>query len=152
MTNVTIIGTGNMGFPMAARLLKAGHDVAVYNRTRAKAGRHMHLDDFVAVLPKLKNQHIVITHVSRRIGIRKARHLLRREGYAVDDHWLTTREQTDAFKAEHGVKTTPQVFIDGQRIGGYDDLRKFFGKRVAEPGATSYRPVVALFAMTLLKS
>ena len=80
----------------------------------------------------------------------KARHLLRREGYAVDDHWLTTREQTDAFKAEHGVKTTPQVFIDGQRIGGYDDLRKFFGKRVAEPGATSYRPVVALFAMTLL--
>ncbi|MBX3143833.1 MAG: NAD(P)-dependent oxidoreductase [Trueperaceae bacterium] len=31
------IGTGNMGFPMAARLLKAGFDVAVYNRTRAKA-------------------------------------------------------------------------------------------------------------------
>ncbi|MBX3139125.1 MAG: NAD(P)-dependent oxidoreductase [Trueperaceae bacterium] len=31
------IGTGNMGFPMAARLLKAGFDVAVYNRTRSKA-------------------------------------------------------------------------------------------------------------------
>jgi 3-hydroxyisobutyrate dehydrogenase-like beta-hydroxyacid dehydrogenase len=31
------IGTGRMGFPMAARLLKAGADVAVYNRTRAKA-------------------------------------------------------------------------------------------------------------------
>ena len=80
----------------------------------------------------------------------KAKHLLRREGYEVDDHWLTTREATDAFKAEHGVKTTPQVFIGGKRIGGYDDLRKHFGKRVAEPGATSYRPVVALFAMTLL--
>ena len=80
----------------------------------------------------------------------KSRHLLRRRGYEVDDHWLTTREETDAFKAEHGVRTTPQVFIDGQRIGGYDDLRKFFGKPVAEPGATSYRPVVALFAMTLL--
>ena len=80
----------------------------------------------------------------------KALHLLRREGYEVDDRWLTTREATDAFKAEHGVKTTPQVFIDGQRIGGYDDLRRHFGKRVAEPGATSYRPVVALFAMTLL--
>lgn len=38
----------------------------------------------------------------------KARHLLRRQGFAVDDHWLTTREETDAFKAEHGVKTTPQ--------------------------------------------
>ena len=80
----------------------------------------------------------------------KALDLLRRRGYEVDDHWLTTREETDAFKAEHGVKTTPQVFIDGQRIGGYDDLRRHFGKRVAEPGATSYRPVAALFAMTLL--
>ena len=80
----------------------------------------------------------------------KALHLLRREGYEVDDRWLTTREATDAFKAEHAVKTTPQVFIDGRRIGGYDDLRRHFGKRVAEPGATSYRPVVALFAMTLL--
>ncbi len=31
------IGTGRMGFPMAERLLKAGCDVAVYNRTRSKA-------------------------------------------------------------------------------------------------------------------
>jgi 3-hydroxyisobutyrate dehydrogenase len=31
------IGTGRMGFPMAERLLKAGHDVSIWNRTRAKA-------------------------------------------------------------------------------------------------------------------
>jgi 3-hydroxyisobutyrate dehydrogenase-like beta-hydroxyacid dehydrogenase len=31
------IGTGRMGFPMALRLAKAGCDIAVYNRTRAKA-------------------------------------------------------------------------------------------------------------------
>jgi 3-hydroxyisobutyrate dehydrogenase-like beta-hydroxyacid dehydrogenase len=31
------IGTGRMGFQMAKRLLAAGHDVTVYNRTRAKA-------------------------------------------------------------------------------------------------------------------
>jgi 3-hydroxyisobutyrate dehydrogenase len=31
------IGTGRMGFQLALRLLNAGHDVAVYNRTRAKA-------------------------------------------------------------------------------------------------------------------
>jgi 3-hydroxyisobutyrate dehydrogenase len=31
------IGTGRMGFPMAARLAKAGGKVAAYNRTRAKA-------------------------------------------------------------------------------------------------------------------
>jgi glutaredoxin len=80
----------------------------------------------------------------------KARDLLRREGFAVEDHGLTSREAVDAFKAEHGVKTTPQVFIEGERIGGYDDLRRHFGKPVADPGATSYRPVTALFGMTLL--
>lgn len=80
----------------------------------------------------------------------KALHLLRSRGFAVEDRWLTTREATDAFKAEHGVQTTPQVFIDGVRIGGHDDLRRHLGLKVAEPGATSYRPVAALFAMTAL--
>jgi len=80
----------------------------------------------------------------------KARHLLRRRGYRVEDHWLTTREETDAFKAKHQVGTTPQVFIDNNRIGGYDELRRFFGLHVAEAGATSYRPVIALFSMTAL--
>jgi 3-hydroxyisobutyrate dehydrogenase len=31
------IGVGRMGAPMAARLLRAGHDVSIWNRTRAKA-------------------------------------------------------------------------------------------------------------------
>jgi 3-hydroxyisobutyrate dehydrogenase len=31
------IGMGRMGFPMAERLLQAGHDVSIWNRTRAKA-------------------------------------------------------------------------------------------------------------------
>src|SRR5215471_2749347 len=31
------IGTGRMGLPMAERLLKAGHEVSIWNRTRAKA-------------------------------------------------------------------------------------------------------------------
>ena len=80
----------------------------------------------------------------------KAVDLLRRSGYEVEDRHLTTREQTDAFKVEHGVPTTPQIFIGGKRIGGYDDLRRFLGKRVADAKATSYRPVIALFAMTAL--
>ena len=80
----------------------------------------------------------------------KALDLLRRKGFAVDDRHLTTREETDAFKAAQGVRTTPQVFIDGVRIGGYDDLRRHFGMSVAEPGSTSYRPVAALFAMAAL--
>jgi len=80
----------------------------------------------------------------------KAKDLLKRSGYEVDDRHLTTRAQTDAFKEEHGVKTTPQVFIDGARVGGYDDLRRSFGKPVADPKATTYRPVIVLFAMTAL--
>ena len=80
----------------------------------------------------------------------KALDLLKRRGFEVEDHHLTTRAETDAFKAEHGVNTTPQVFIGGERVGGYDDLRRRLGLRVAEPGATSYRPVAALFAMTAL--
>ena len=37
----------------------------------------------------------------------KAKDLLKRSGYEVDDRHLTTREETDAFKAQHGVATTP---------------------------------------------
>lgn len=80
----------------------------------------------------------------------KAKDLLKRSGFQVEDRHLTTREQTDAFKVEHGVATTPQTFINGQRIGGYDDLRRHLGKRVADPKATSYWPVIVLFALTAL--
>src|SRR5258708_27406493 len=31
------IGVGRMGYPMAERLLKAGYDVSIWNRTRSKA-------------------------------------------------------------------------------------------------------------------
>src|SRR5436305_8736778 len=34
---IAFIGTGVMGAPMAGHLARAGHDVTVYNRTRAKA-------------------------------------------------------------------------------------------------------------------
>ena len=79
----------------------------------------------------------------------KSLDLLKREGFEVEDHHLTTRKETDAFKQEHGVKTTPQTFIDGERVGGYDDLRAHFGKAPIDKGedATSYQPVIAIFAM-----
>ncbi len=48
------------------------------HKLKAKAGKHLHLDHFVEVLPKLQNEHIVISHVSRRTGVRKARRLLAR--------------------------------------------------------------------------
>ena len=78
----------------------------------------------------------------------KALDLLKRKGFTVEDHWLRKREETDAFKAKHGVQTTPQIFIGGERIGGHDDLRRYLGLSVAEPKATSYQPVIALFSIT----
>jgi ribonuclease Z len=48
------------------------------HKQRAKVGRHLHLDQFADLLPTLKNQHIIIMHVSRRTGIRKAKSFLRK--------------------------------------------------------------------------
>lgn len=80
----------------------------------------------------------------------KALDLLKRRGFTVEDHHLTSREETDAFKAEHGVATTPQVFIDGKRVGGHDDLVRFLGGEVKDKDAVTYTPVIALFAMAAL--
>ena len=49
----------------------------------------------------------------------KAKDLLEREGFEVDDRLLTSRAETDDFKARHHVDTTPQTFIEGERVGGY---------------------------------
>ncbi|ATX65024.1 MauE/DoxX family redox-associated membrane protein [Roseinatronobacter bogoriensis] len=73
--------------------------------------------------------------------------LLQREGFEIEDHPLRSREETDAFKADHGVETTPQVFIGDKRIGGYEDTRRHLGKSVPDEDATTYAPVIALFAM-----
>lgn len=80
----------------------------------------------------------------------KAKHLLESKGYFVEDHHLQTKEATEAFKQEHGVATTPQVFIDGKRLGGYSDLRTYFGKKTPSSDKKTYKPVIALFSMTAL--
>lgn len=82
----------------------------------------------------------------------KSKDRLERAGFEVSDHHLVTREQTDAFMKEHEVDTTPQTFIAGKRIGGYDELRVYFGdiKPASERPDTSYQPVIAIFVMALL--
>jgi glutaredoxin len=57
-------------------------------------------------------------------GVR-AKQILQSEGFEVDDRILRSRDEVDAFKAEHDVATTPLVFIDGDRIGGSDDLERY---------------------------
>ncbi len=78
----------------------------------------------------------------------KSKGLLERQGFDVDDRPLTSRDEVEAFKTEHGVKTTPQAFIDGKRIGGFDDLSVYFGKQVKADNAVTYQPVIALFAVS----
>ena len=80
----------------------------------------------------------------------RSKDLLEREGYEIDDRPLTSREETDAFKAKYDVKTTPQAFINNERIGGYDELRTYFGKGEAGQTGTTYTPVIAIFSVAAL--
>ena len=82
----------------------------------------------------------------------KSKDLLERQGFEVDDHLLTSRADTDTFKQKYDVKTTPQTFIVDERIGGYDELREYFNKSPAGQQGTTYTPVIAIFAVTLLLS
>lgn len=83
----------------------------------------------------------------------KSKHLLERQGYEVDDHHLSTQQEVDAIKENFNVNTTPQTVIDGERVGGYDDLKVFFGKETkAEQNIeqTTYQPILAVFGTTAL--
>lgn len=80
----------------------------------------------------------------------KSLYLLKKHGYEVSDNHLINRAETDAFKAEYRVETTPQSFIGEQRIGGHTELRKHFGQNVLAAGDTTYKPVLAIFAVGLL--
>jgi glutaredoxin len=55
--------------------------------------------------------------------------LLERQGFEVDDQQLTTRKEVEELMDELGVTTTPQTFIDGKRIGGYDELVDYFDRQ-----------------------
>ncbi len=44
---------------------------------RAKAGRHMHINEFAALIEKLQNEHIIITHITQRTPMRDIRRILK---------------------------------------------------------------------------
>lgn len=60
-------------------------------------------------------------------GVR-AKQMLEEAGFDVDDRILTSRGEVDAFEEEQGVDTTPQIFINGERIGGSDDLERYLDR------------------------
>ena len=81
-------------------------------------------------------------------GLRALR-LLQERRIPFEDHRLTSAEEVEAFKAAHGVATTPQVFEGQKRIGGYTELAARLGVR-PETAEISYTPVVAVFSTAAL--
>jgi glutaredoxin len=55
----------------------------------------------------------------------RAKSMLEERGLEFEDYILSSREEVEAFKSEHGVSTTPQLFVDGERIGGSEELEAY---------------------------
>ena len=79
----------------------------------------------------------------------KAIRLLEQQGLPFEDHPLRSQQEVEAFKAAHGVATTPQLFAGDERIGGYTDLAARLGVR-PESADVSYTPVLTVFATAAL--
>jgi glutaredoxin len=61
-------------------------------------------------------------------GVR-AKELLEARQIEFEDRVLSNRKEVDDFEAEHGVDTTPQIFIAGKRIGGCAELEQYLADR-----------------------
>ncbi len=61
-----------------------------------------------------------------------AKRMLEDAGVEFEEHLLTSREEVDDFQSEHGVSTTPQVFIDDERIGGSEELARYLERAVGD--------------------
>lgn len=59
----------------------------------------------------------------------RAKAMLEEAGIETEDNILSSREEVDAFKADHGLTTTPLIFIDGEKVGGSQELQRFLAER-----------------------
>jgi glutaredoxin len=62
----------------------------------------------------------------------RAKAMLEKAGFTIDDHILSTREDVDAFKAERGLATTPLIEIDGETFGGSKELEAYLANETAD--------------------
>ncbi len=91
------IGTGRMGFNLAARLIDAGCDVAIYNRTRSKAEPLIHRGGKLVESPReLADRDIVFSMV------------------AGDDDFRAVTTGKEGVLAQAGA--APQILIDSTTI------------------------------------
>lgn len=80
----------------------------------------------------------------------KALDLLKRNGFEVTDHHLESMDANKQYKEDNDVDETPQIFVEGERLGGYDELREHLGLGPDPKEGETYQPVIAIFAVTLL--
>jgi glutaredoxin len=82
---------------------------------------------------------------------KKAVTLLDNNNIEYKDHTFSDKDEENAFKEKHEVKTTPQVFLKGERIGGYTELSEHLNDSVDDDeDGTSYLPVIAVFSTAAL--
>ena len=79
---------------------------------------------------KAKLYRMVLPDHTCPFGLR-AKQMLEESGFEVEDNILGSREEVDAFKAEHGLSTTPLVFIDGEKVGGSEDLQRYLAENAS---------------------
>lgn len=69
-----------LGYVVKSKILIAECTFFVAEHTeRALAGRHMHADELAALLEKLENRHIVLTHLTQRTGIGQVKRILKQK-------------------------------------------------------------------------
>lgn len=77
----------------------------------------------------------------------KAEELLKKKNVEFDVETFADKQQELAFREEHDVATTPQFYLEGERIGGYSELTEYYDE---QEQSSSYVPVIAVFVSTLL--
>ena len=78
----------------------------------------------------------------------KLKSYLEKKRIKFTDHPLKSRSEVEALKDELGVKTTPQLVIDNQVVGGYEASLEYFGDQAGND--KTYMPVIALFSISAL--
>lgn len=84
---------------------------------------------------------------------KKAIELLKSKNIDFEDYVFQDETAEKNFKDKHSVKTTPQIFMNGERVGGFSDLAKKYGedpKLETENSKKSYKPIVAIFSVSIL--
>ena len=98
----------------------------------------------------------MITEIYRKPNCpygKKAIELLNKKNIDFIDNVFKDKADEEAFKAKHNVKTTPQIFMDAQIIGGFSDLAAKYGedpKLDTKPKKKSYKPIIAIFSVSVL--